>query len=325
MLPPRPPPVVFTSHTKILDTVLSLLRAGEGFARDGSKPGFSHALKLSYNTIAKERFSIGHKTLTYRYELCKDVNKPTVGLFCALQDDLSTLAIFSAGFPVPPGVSLQMQTELIEKKIPTAQVIDIANTVTKLGRSISHTRTDFFCAETKKLLAYSTHVKYMPTGSWFLDFLFRSKLLLIILRVVNSRTKPPLFYDEEKLADVIGRHLEFHGPGVATFHRTGEHTNPMGSLHGGCVAMIMEQVAENWAKQCLGVDAVLLEFMHIDFLSAVRGEKLEVQCETIGRDDVNGSLYVRVVQKSGEKIFSDGKLRFSKGANITANNANAKL
>jgi acyl-coenzyme A thioesterase PaaI-like protein len=210
-----------------------------------------------------------------------------------------------------------MQTELIDRNIlATTKDIDIVNTVTKLGRMISHTRTYFYCADTQKPLAYATHIKYMPSGSWFLDLLWNSKFLYnIYFQTVLAKRGIPPFYEEKPLVkDVIGSHLEFHGiGGRATFHMTLEHTNPFGAMHGGCQAMVMEQVAESYAKETLKVDnnIIILESLQIEFLAAVKGPQVEVICETLGTGDVHNILHVRVVLKCGERVVSDGKLRFS--------------
>merc|ERR1711862_756986 len=188
-----------------------------GSLSSDSTPGFAHALMLSYNTISKERYSadVEKKTLTYAYQFGDDVtnnNKPSVGLLSALQDELGTQAMFGAGLPCPPGASLQMCTELVDKKNPI-------------------------------------------------------------------------------------------------------EANPMGAMHGGCVAMVMEQVAEPYAKHALGVDSVVLESMNVEFLGAVRlGGKhavVDVECETIGMDENNNVLIVNALQRRGTRIVWDAILKFS--------------
>ena len=239
--------------------VLTFIKGGN--LQPGSKPGFAHSLKLSYNTITKDRISVTNqnKTLTYRYQLTEHVPKPSVGLYTALMDELSTNACFAAGSPSPPGVSLQMQTELLTKSFHHKQPshfhqvgheIDIVNTVTKLGKKVSHTRTDFYCATTKKPLAFSSHVKYMPTGNRLLDLLFTNKFLYgLYANSFLPRRGEPKMYDEKPLVkDVIGSSFQHHGLGRSSFHVTREHTNPFGALHGGCHAMIMEQAGEAYAR-----------------------------------------------------------------------------
>jgi len=322
-----------THSVAAVESLLTFLKGGG--LQPGSKPGFGHSLRLSYNTLNKERVSVSDnkKTLTYRYCFAEHATHPSVGLYTALMDELTTDACFIAVSPHPPGVSLQMQTELLVKdhhKKPQEALpkyVDIVNTVTKLGRTVSHTRTDFVCASTQTLLAFSSHVKYMPTGSRLLDFLFTNKFVYRIYGqyLLPQQGDPKLYPKRELRKEVIGSSLEHHGLGRASFHITREHTNPFGAMHGGCHAMVMEQAAEAYAKvellkeneapaenkKCTGDSPlVLLEAMHIDFLGAAKGT-VDVLCETIGKVDGEPSIHLRVMLMQNEKILSEGKLRYS--------------
>lgn len=314
-----------------------------------SKPGFAHALKLSYNMMDKDRFSISSddKTLTYRYLLSDSVLDTTnssssrVGLYTALMDELSTDACVIANWPKPspPGVSLHMKTELMSQAHSSGALaqgpgheVDVINHVTKLGKTVSHMRTDFVCGTTQKLLAYSSHIKYMPTGSIFLDLLLRSKPLSTFYQnvVVPRQGSPPVFNDNNHLIhDVIGSNLQVTDSslGKATFTVTKEHTNGFGGMHGGCHAMVMEQVGTVYAIAQLfptqstdyrggnnNVDTpVVLEAMNIDFLAAAGGT-IDIGCDTIGLIGESSSkrtIHVRVVLLKDRRILSEGNLRFS--------------
>jgi acyl-coenzyme A thioesterase PaaI-like protein len=299
-----------------LESVLNFIKAGN--LQPASKPGFGHALKLSYNTISKERLSIdSEQSLTYRYRFSPDVPKPSIGILTAIQDELSTNACFRVGQPSAPGLSLQMQTELLVKDFPASAMeeMDILNTVTKLGRTISHTRTDFFCTKSQQRLAHSTHVKFMPSGSRILDWLFNSPALwkLYVQLYLARIDTLPLYEEKPLIKDVIQSHLEFQGQGAATFHVTREHTNPFGALHGGCHAIVMEQVGQAYAKAELASEKVQLEMIQIEYLGAAKGA-VEIVATTLGRIEHDSSstktIHVRVVLKRGERILSDGKLRF---------------
>ena len=279
-----------------------------GAVQKGSNPGFSHALKLSYNTIDKSQISIGPNSLNYCYKLSSDVPKLTLGLLTALMDELTTDACFRVGLPCPPGVSLQMHTELVDHtELSTFTEINVINVVTKLGKTVSHTRTEFRSVDTDQLIAYSTHVKYMPTGNRILDVLMTNRTLYDLFeRFYLRKTKIPHFDHKPLFKDVIQSHLEFHGLGQATFHSTREHTNPFGALHGGCHAMLMETVAESLARVELQTDSVVLQAIHIQFLSPAKGS-IDVVCEIISS---TSTLQLRVLLKRGERILSEGKLRF---------------
>lgn len=339
---PRP-----KTQAAVVDYLFHHFKKGQALLA-GSRPGFGHALKLSHQTMDPQRvLSTGedpnHKLWSYRYQLSPDVPKYSVGLFTALMDELSTDACFRAGLPSPPGVSLQMQTELVSKEKAlnhfqnpaTRKEVDIINTVTKLGKSIAHTRTDFRCATSQDLIAFSSHVKYMPTGSLLMDTLFRNSLLYEwYLWWMLDTTKIPIYKEKRLLDDVLLANLKYLGPSnissnkpdedgapLASFTVTTEHTNPFGALHGGCHAMIMEQVAISYAQQQLKFPTVLLEAIQVEYLSAGPQGQVDVFCETIGdgepssknKDGGGGSIHVRVFikeQKNG-RICSEGKLRLS--------------
>jgi len=297
-----------------IDSVLAFIRGGN--LLNGSKPGFSHALKLSYNTISKERLSIGSGSLSYRYSFCEHVQNPTLGLFVALMDELSTDAVFRVGLPAAPGATLQMQAEIIDNELPTND-IDIVNTVTKLGKTISHTRTEFICALTQKPLAYASQVKYMPTGNWYMDLVFGNKFFYDLYSNYIVGESAPIIYEEKHLIrDVILSNLEIQlvsGRGI--FRMNKEHTNPFGAMHGGCHAMVMERMGNVYAKHQLNSDTVVLKAMQIEFLKAAKGT-IHIDCETIIKKD--DEIHVRVLLKREDgKIFSEGKLRFLSSCHVT--------
>jgi acyl-coenzyme A thioesterase PaaI-like protein len=351
------------THKAVVDYLFQNFKKGQSLLA-GSRPGFCHALKLSHQTMDPQRvISIGDddsssnlnnhnkKLWSYRYQLSPHVPKYTVGLLTALMDELSTDACFRVGLPSPPGVSLQMQTEVVSKAKALDHFmnndtrggeVDIINSVTKLGKSIAHTRTDFRCATTQELIAFSSHVKYMPTGSRLMDILFRNSLIYEwYLWWMLDPTKIPMYEEKALLEDVLLSNLKYHdapplsststnkndngnpAPPLASFTVTTEHTNPFGSLHGGCHAMIMEQVAISYAHQNSAMfnphnnnsnnDNILLEAMQVEYLSAGQPGLVDVSCETIDSDDENGIIHVRVFirQQTNGRLCSEGKLRLS--------------
>lgn len=283
----------------------------------GQQPGFAHALKLGYNQIDKTRLSVdvGRRTLTYRYRFSEHVPNATAGILTAMMDELTTIACFALGGPCPPGASVQMHTEVFGGEAPVvgAAGVDAVSTVVKTGRVITNVRTEFLCASSGRLLALSTHVKYMPTGSRILDLLFASRFLWgLYARLRVDGVDVPLRREAPLLEGAVRPHLELRGAGRATFRCTAEHVNPMGTMHGGCHAVIMEQVGAAYARSRLGGDRrVFLGAIHIEFLRPGRGD-IDVECETIVPVD-GPSIYVRVSLKGRGKNLSVGKLRFHAG------------
>jgi len=290
---------------KVMNEVLNFIK--QSGMRPACKPGFAHNLNLSYNLIDKARLSVdaGKKSLTYRYRFD---NKPTVGFYTALMDELSTDACFAAGLPAAPGLSLQMQTEVVSPI--DAREVDIISTVSKLGRTITNTRTDFVCTETRTLLAFSSHVKYMPTGSFIMDTIFTNSWAFNLYSYFTSSASPKT-YPKGELEDIVGDCLTPHNLGSASFLVTNEHLNPFGGLHGGCHAMIMERVGHSYAESELK-DTVTLVTQQIDYVSAINeGQSSKVNCEVLAKTE--DSIWIRVtLSKPNGKLASDGKLRLTK-------------
>lgn len=326
--------------SSIIDYVMLHFKKGQTLL-SGSRPGFCHALKLSHSTIDPSRISIGSsdkKQWNYRYQLSSDVPQYSVGLLTALMDELSTDACFRVGLPAPAGLSLQMQTEVVDKvkarerfQNPTSEnsQVDIINSVTKLGKSISHTRTDFRCANTQELLAFSSHVKYMPTGSPFMDLMFRNRFIYEwAIWYALQDDKIPRYEEKPLVEGVLLPFLEYKNSTAiaseqpdtslphATLSVTTEHTNAFGGLHGGCHAMIMEQVATKFAQEKLKSSSIMLEAMQVEYVSAGPQKPVDIYCETIGAPSSHGgvdTIHVRVFIKQQEngRICSEGKLRLS--------------
>ena len=322
-----PPP---TTNEGLIEYIHSHFVKG-GSSQIGARPGFAHALKLSYHLIDNKRVNLDgpdDKYYNYRYALSEDVPKFTIGLLCAAMDELSTNACFRVGLPAPPGMSLQMQTELVPRTNskgkyyenplddPTLKELDMITCVTKLGRTVSYTRTDYVCVETGDLIGFSSHVKYMPTGSRLFNFILSTQWIYEAWEKYFLRSRELKMYEEKALfGDVIANHLEYKGLGRATFNITLEHTNPYASMHGGCHAMVMEEVVTSYAREELKCETVGIQSIQIDYIGAAKGT-VDVVCETIGKvlpsqNGVKreGSLYVRVKIQRGDRISSEGKMR----------------
>lgn len=297
----------------------------------GSKPGFNHAMKLSHQTMDRNRIhSIGTPSspeLIYRFTLSTDIPKYSTGIFTSLMDELSTDACFRIGLPSAPGLSLQFQTEIVDKTRAVEffgnaggihDEVDIINTVAKLGRTIAHTRTDFRCSKTSGLIAFASQVKYMPTGVLWLDFLLRyPKIHELYVNYALRSTSIPV-YEEKSLAIVIDQHLQFHTPQnagdpSATFTVNTEHTNPFGAMHGGCQAIVMEKVALDFVRNKLSIDQVIVEAMQMEFLSPGQQGPIDVYCEIIGGSGDQRSVHLRVQLRlrKNNRLCTEGKLRIS--------------
>jgi hypothetical protein len=224
---------IHMSSCTVIPLVLQFIKAGS--KQPASNPGFSHALKLSYNLISKERLKWTGGTLTYRYRLSEDMGKFSASLLLAIMDELTTNACFGAGMPSSPGVSLQMSLGLCHgrqcSRLSSLRELDVVSTVTKLGRTISFTQTNFIDPEHEEVLAFGSHIKYMPIGNLIMNIVFNQKWAWDIYSRFCLGS-PPRFYEEKCLyKDVLGKNIIHMGIGTAAFHMTSEHTNPFGGLH----------------------------------------------------------------------------------------------
>jgi hypothetical protein len=217
-----------SSSSKVIPLVIDFIKSGN--TQPASKPGFGHAIKLSYNLMAKETLSWKNKSLTYRYNFCENVDKAAPGLFMAIMDELTTNACFGVGQPSAPGLSLQMQVELAAGA-PNLQPkdMDVVSTVVKLGRTISFTRCEFY--QDQKMIAFGSHVKYMKTGSFFMDLVFNKAWAWKLYMWCVGNNLPAQYEEKHLWKGVIRPYLEYHSVGDATFSMNGEHVNPFGGLH----------------------------------------------------------------------------------------------
>ena len=222
-----------------------------------SKPGFPHALSLSYNLISKERlkWSETDQSLIYRYNFDENshVGKPTVGLLIAIMDELDADNCIGLGRPSAPGASLHMRLKLCSTSnvsginnsnqqqrqhspfLPLENLgeLEIVSTVVKLGRMVSFVKTDFRNPNNQQLIAYGSHIKFMPTGNWIKDVIFNQKWAWNLYHKFHANVDPKHCQYKQKnlLQDVIGTCLRYKSAGVASFQMNDEHTNLFGYLH----------------------------------------------------------------------------------------------
>jgi hypothetical protein len=258
MMPPKPPQTPEAMKEVVLNFVKQgyLLLRMNNRSKKPNKPGgdyvkqqsFQSALGLSYETYDPNRLTVSKDFLSYRYKLAPH-DKLTPALGVALMDEVTAGLMGAAGKSA--GASLFFQAQWFPENIkPTEEsssssslteeedYVDISNTLTKNGRTISHTRTDIRSSD-NKLIGYSTHVKYMPIGNIIADTFiayFPFWMSPSISNFLNKHYVPP---PSPTAHEHIGAHkaveagLHIISPGVGEFSMTENHTNPFGALHGG--------------------------------------------------------------------------------------------
>mmetsp|Transcript_19860 Transcript_19860/g.48757 ORF Transcript_19860/g.48757 Transcript_19860/m.48757 type:complete len:328 (-) Transcript_19860:26-1009(-) len=324
MKPPKTPEAM-------KEVVMNFVKQGYLFFRMNRKPkpgesnySFQSALGLCHETYDPDRLTVSKNFLSYRYKLAPS-DKLTPGLGAALMDEMTAGLFGAAGRPA--GASLFFQAQWFPENIIKSSssdeedYVDIANTLTKNGRTISHTRTDIRSSD-NKLIGYSTHVKYMPFGNIVMDTFISYFPFWVspwLSRIINKRLPPP-----SPTAHLnVGAHkaveagLKIVSDGKGEFSMTDDHKNPFGTLHGGCSVMVMEKVGDSYASSLFKDSNFYLESLQVQFLSAGRGQKtLTLECETIEFTEKSHAL-IRVnlmKPKSGNKkgptVLAEGAFKY---------------
>ncbi|CAJ1943391.1 unnamed protein product [Cylindrotheca closterium] len=315
------------------EVVMNFVKQGYLLIRMNRKPkpgesmhNFQSALGLCYETYDPDRLTVSKNFLSYRYKLAPS-DKLTPGLGTALMDEVTAGLMGAAGKPA--GASLFFQTQWYPENIKSStsaddddeDYLDIINTLTKNGRTISHTRTDIRSSD-NKLIGYSTHVKYMPFGNIMMDTLisyFPMWMSPWVSGIINKQLPPPSPTAHENIGahKAVDSGLKIVSDGKGEFSMTDDHKNPFGTLHGGCTAMIMEKVGESYANSLFKDSKFYLESLQVQFLSAGRGQKiLTIESETIEFTENNHAL-IRVKlmkpnsgKKKGPTVLAEGTLRY---------------
>lgn len=329
-MPPKP------SITASKETVFDFLKLWSVVRRIRRLPvnGFDYVLGLSSETIQKEQVTLKPTSLTYRIPLAKAQSENdrmiTPALATALMDNTSTQLLGAKWSP--PGASICFQTTWKKTKIKMQdhEYLDIVNTITKTGRILAHIRTEYITSD-QQLIGHSTHIKYLPTGNFFMDTFVQYyppwQSPWLVQRLVSSTLSVPATTERPEFpAGIKAAHqniqdsLKVSNDGHAEFTMTHEHTNALGALHGGAIAMVMEQVATPIAANSLLIDnqddqECYLESLEVSFLKALHGShKIKVVTETIDlvqNDHVLLKVMLLKPSKSKRDILAQGIFKFS--------------
>ena len=303
--------VMIRSTTSLTRHVMDFL----SIAARQEKLGFETPLRLTYFTMNPNQMQLTGKVFTYRYMItpgvCWNGHSVSLSTYLAMIDSLTTFAIVGAHestLSSRPGVSVHLQAELNPAVTPPTKEVDIVSTITKLGRTMAFIRAEVRTVDTGDLVCFASHIKYLPTGSWFMDFLF-SRWGWPFLKM-NVKRLPEAFAPEViSIQDTITPYLVHRGLGQATLSIQREHTNPFGSLHGGCQAILMEMVSQTLAKEELKSDNITLESLQVDYASSGKGS-VDISSQVLSR--ANGSVVMRVlVIRSDGTPISQGTLRWT--------------
>lgn len=279
-------------------------------------PGFNHALRLAVNHIDPDRNSWdkNEKVLTSRYkvvpQLCWNGSSASLSTCLALIDEHTTQAIFGAKPKVLlAGVSVHLQADLY-RPVPVGTEVDIVSSVTRMGRNLA------FCSAELRGLdgtvhCRGAHVKYLPADNFLLNTMLSSTWAWPYMKAYFDRVPdiPPSDRDES-LKALIDPHLNFKGPGEATFDVLTQHTNPFATLHGGCNAILLEMVGQQVADVLFDGPSQLSS-MQVQYHTVGKGQ-VEVKANVVSQNETDVLMHVLVKRLQDGRIISDGSLRWSR-------------
>lgn len=277
---------------------------GKSGAKSASGALTAHGARLVsiyHKTLAKTSFarclgshdasieSLTLRTSAFRFtvppRLCID-SRLSASSAMAIFDDLSTVHLLGIDTSCRGGVSVHLSTTLL-RRVPVGTDLTLRCTVDKLGKSMGFVTMEMVDSASSAVVATGKHVKFMPTGNYWVDLLSRPFLLAPLI-------KHCLYDDGSTLFHRLGllkpsRPKEYNcgeGPaavydylGLAPADNTlklkvhGLISNPLGSMHGGAVGMAAEWAAlqspDGKAKTGMGQ---VVTSISATYLSALTGE-----------------------------------------------------
>ena len=209
--------------------VINFVKAG-AFQR-GSNPGFSHALQLTHNTIHPSKLTIADegKRVLYKYHTSTGT-KPSTSLLLAILDEFTTNSQPAFRYPCAPGVTLHMQLERAYRQgrdLPVS--FTVVSSARRMGKRMAFLDCSFY-DENDQLVAFGNQVKYLPTGSWLIDFALSSPILVGLYHRLFVQSKDvPEYPPVTKIHDILKP--QTCSLGGASYEVTPSLTNAFGSLH----------------------------------------------------------------------------------------------
>jgi acyl-coenzyme A thioesterase PaaI-like protein len=298
------------------------------YSRVERKPGFSHVLGLSYPQIRKENLlKVDAASLTLRIPITSQLLQtqtyekaaPSVLLstYMAMMDEVTTWSLVLADAERGrAGVSVSLQGWTGPAFHRLTDSVDMTTQVLKVGRNLGFCRAEVRSAHTGDLVCSGSHIKYLPSGNVLVDFLQSSYGWNLLKRYTEYSNPSPTTLESTNLG--VGDFFRSfqQDDHRATFVAQPIHLNPLGSLHGGCVAMLMEMAAAPVAKQELlrGDDDtnVTIVSQSVEYMSPPNTKEIELQVERISLSQDGRTVDLRVTLSCKGQARSVGRLQFTR-------------
>lgn len=229
---------------------------------------------------------------TFLYQLTPRVCKAKagkmylpIGSCMAIFDELSTWGFMISDMTHRGGVSIHLNAELLNNTFDINETTDVLITTkaSKVGKTIGFCDMTITSNDGKTVIAKGSHIKFLPMG-FIWDFLMQPNLLPITLSCVEV-IAPVLGYfvpmfklpsidgpmkQHSKELGAIYTELEVTSTAdnTSTMIVTKSKHNPLGSLHGGCVAMACEEAAIFKYPELKG--SHMIRSMEVRYLSSMQ-------------------------------------------------------
>jgi len=180
------------------------------------------------------------------------------GWLVSVFDSVSTYCLCASDQTFRPGVSVLLSMEFSpdyqHHAVPGA-VITVLTTPVKMGKAISIATCLVTCSTTSAVLATGKHVKYMPMALPLWDCIFQERFRKATGAFLDAVTGVFVTKGVDETAALsavpVNRFVQLDNvaeepDGSWSCQFTAEapkHANPMGALHGGCGAIVAEQLA----------------------------------------------------------------------------------
>eukprot|EP00979_Chaetoceros_neogracilis_P002247 scaffold394_cov161-Chaetoceros_neogracile.AAC.2 len=229
-----------------------------------AQPGFSNALGLSPHQFLQNNLGLAITRSTegvpqYRYQYVipdyacvkslggKD-NEFSTSAILAIFDEFTTLAIVNEDPNARPGVSMNLSTNLSPrgmKQLPKAgDALDIFVKFIKIGKTFAFTEVEAQCSETGMVIATGKHTKFLNSGSIIQKVILGQTMLPIASHVASMlQQNDPTETDTISMREILRLDTSKDSADAEMLILRKELLNPMGSCHGGAIAMAMEQFA----------------------------------------------------------------------------------
>jgi len=279
--------------------------------------------------------------ISFRYTIPKEIcmsaktgrdlfSEVTLSALLSLFDEVTSWLIMSVDRRKRGGVSVALGCHLADTHVAMPEagdVVEILAKVDKIGRNLGFASFEARRVDTGQRICIGYHTKFLPMG-WLFETAMGPYLYPITRAAVMHFSSEKAENGEgQSLSDLLkigvindnGTSDSTSSSSKYTFNITDDHWNAVGTLHGGCQAMIYEEVgrrimqAECSANSLSAADNNLLhlESIHIDYLTTEsKGVTLDYGLFNIG---INRAL-MRVEMKSsnnGSKVVSRCKMTWS--------------